>query len=146
MFLCWHYLAIVLLWGVGATGIVCASFAIPSVHAELVYLYCGSSKLQQMHRYFSLRPGKLHLLFRISHLLDLDAGGRSLFITSNDYISLIIMSMALRQRALMRNNKSSLPGLRSLQVVVWFLVRVDPPVKRRAGGLMSLWHLVTLLL
>ena len=34
-----------------------------------------------------LRPGKLDLLFRISHFLDLHAGGRSLFInTSKCYI------------------------------------------------------------
>ena len=33
------------------------------------------------HRYsISIRPGKLDLLFHISHSLDLRAGGRSLFI------------------------------------------------------------------
>ena len=30
--------------------------------------------------FFGIRPGKLDLLFRISHLLDLHVGGRSLFI------------------------------------------------------------------
>ena len=49
-------------------------------------VYSPHSKILEKHLHQLLldhliRPGKLDLLFRISHLLDLHAGGRLLFIT-----------------------------------------------------------------
>ena len=42
----------------------------------------------QINRSTTLRPGKLNLLFRISHFLDLHAGWWSLFIASKCYFTL----------------------------------------------------------
>ena len=74
-------------------------------HARSTYLNCNSVAV---YRIMScriklpkpLRPGKLHLLFCVSHLFDLRAGGRSLFVTSK--------STALRPSHLKMG--ASLPG------------------------------------
>ena len=95
---------------------------------EILSHMCGLTvefvrQLWKEHEDTAIRPGKLDLLFRISHLLNLHVGGRSLFINSTSKCYLHSVNLHVLRY-----------GHKSGHVTAWKAIMTDDTAGLRGSG------------